>query len=181
MPASIKLQLVLGADIASRTIAWFTQGSYSHVDAVVPAGGLAIAPDCTVVEGWLLGARNDSVGGEPPGVQFRPPGYKAWARRTVIEVPCTNIQERRYWTFLIAQLGKPYDSEAIWAFVFNRDWRETDSWICSELQAAAGEAALILPKLEAPCNKIAPVPLALVMSAVGGKVIEDVTAMPRFF
>lgn len=170
MPA-IRLQFVLGSDFASRAIAWFTQGSYSHVDAVVPEGFVGATP------GWLFGARKDHVGGALPGVWFREPGYNQWARRTVIDVPCTQEQHTAYWDFLCKQLGKPYDAMAIWAFVFDRDWRTTDSWICSELHAAAAEDSRILPEhLIAACSKIAPVPLALVMSALGGRVIEDVLA-----
>lgn len=31
------------------------------------------------------------------------------------------------------QIGKKYDWTAIFAFGFNRDWQENDSWFCSEL------------------------------------------------
>ncbi len=158
--ASIRLQFVLGADVPSRAIAWFTQGHYSHVDAVA-------------ADDYLLGARINRVGGQPPGVQFRPPAYARWRRRTVMQIACTSSQRNAYWDFLRGQIGKPYDRAAIWGFVFDRDWREPDSWICSELQAAAAEHSLILPKLFVPCARIAPVPLAVILSAVGGAVIED--------
>lgn len=190
MPSSVvRLQFVLGSDFGSRSIAWFTQGAYSHVDAVVwpdgigslvtsngmtlqPRGGPPrAAPSPT---GWLLGARADKVGGAWAGVQLRPPGYAKWARRTVIDIPCTAVQSRDYWCFLAQQLGKPYDSMEIWGFVFGRGWREDDSWICSEVQARAAEKSGVLSELFVAGDRIAPVPLALVASAIGGKVIEDV-------
>lgn len=75
--------------------------------------------------------------------------------------------------FLMSQLGKPYDYEAIWGFLLNRDWREPDSWICSELQARALEVAGIVPCLYLACNKITPVALALAVSAAGAKCVES--------
>lgn len=80
----------------------------------------------------------------------------------------TTTQNTTFHAFLHSQLKKPYDSEAIWAFLFNRDWRETDSWICSELQAAGLEQAGVSPRLYLAANKITPVSLALTASAIGG-------------
>ena len=82
----------------------------------------------------------------------------------------TAEQKAAYLAFLYDQVGKPYDSEAIWAFLFNRDWRETDSWICSELAAAGAEHAKIVPPVYLAANKITPVAFALAMSAVSGTV-----------
>lgn len=39
------------------------------------------------------------------------------------------------------QLGKPYDWTAVIGIGLHRDWRETDSWFCSELLAWAFETA----------------------------------------
>lgn len=148
--AIIQLQFVCEAKITSRAIAWFSQGHFSHVDAVTPSGN-------------LLGARHSG------GVQVRSPGYLNFTNRVLMTVPCTDAQNLAFYSFLAAQVGKPYDAEAIWAFAFNRNWRETDSWICSELLAAAGESAGILPTLYLAANKITPVVCAVAFSAVGGK------------
>jgi uncharacterized protein YycO len=141
--------------LSSRAIAWFSAGHFSHVDAVLP-------------DGRLLGARDDHVGGQPPGVRIRPPNYVKWSRRVVMKVPASAEQTYKFYAFLRDQLGKPYDSEAIWAFAFNRDWRAPDSWICSELQSAAGEYSGLMPRLYLAANKITPVACALAFSAVGG-------------
>ncbi len=117
--------------------------------------------------GHLLGARSDKVGGDPAGVQIRPPNYEKFSSRVIFTIPATDAQSTAYYAFLDAQLGKPYDSEAIWAFAFNRDWREDDSWICSELQAAALIAANRVPPLFLASNKITPEALALMASAIG--------------
>jgi uncharacterized protein YycO len=153
----IKLQFVCQDQISSEAIAWFSQGHFSHVDAIM-------------TDGSLLGARSDKVGGKPSGVQIRPPSYVKFSTKVVMEIPATPAQTAAFYGFLGTQVGKPYDSSAIWAFVINRDWREPDSWICSELQSAAGEAAGITPKLYLAANKITPVGCALAFSAVGGTV-----------
>jgi len=154
--SEIRLQFVCEHAISSQAIAWFSSGHLSHVD-------------CLLDDGQLLGARSDRVGGKPPGVQIRPQGYIKFSQCVVMTVPCTAAQKRIYHDFLTDQLGKPYDSEAIWAFAFNRDWREKDSWICSELLAAAGEKSSILRPLYLAANKIVPVACALVYSGAGGQ------------
>lgn len=153
----VRLRFVQGLGFRSRVIGWFSAGFLSHVDAVLP-------------DGTLLGARSDIIKGVPTGVQIRPPGYENVALEMVMEIPATAFQEVAFYRFLRAQLGKPYDRTAIWAFAFNRDWHEADAWICSELQAAALEAAGILPKLFEDVWKITPVALANAVSEVGAQV-----------
>lgn len=153
-------QFICEADIQSQAIAWFGAGPFSHVDAILE-------------DGRLLGARSDKVGGRPAGVQIRPPNYAKFSRRMVMTNSVTNLQADVFYRFLFAQVGKPYDYEAIWAFAFARNWRETDSWICSELQAAAAEAASIVPKLYMAANKITPVTAAMIFSAIGGAGIDQ--------
>ena len=156
---SIKLRFVRGLDFSSRVIAWFSAGHLSHVDAVLP-------------DGTLLGARSDVLKGVPTGVQIRPPGYETVALQMVMEIPCTTLQEAAFYRFLRAQLGKPYDTSAIWGFAFGRDWHNPDQWYCSELQTAALEAAGILPKtLFLAANKVTPVALANEISAIGAQVL----------
>jgi uncharacterized protein YycO len=150
----MKLQFVCGDDLTSDAVAWFSAGHFSHVDTLLD-------------DGRLLGARSDFVGGKPPGVQIRPPNYSTFTRRTVFTLAATPAQESAYLGFLHEQLGKPYDKSAIWGFIFNRDWREPDSWICSELQAAALEHAKLTPPLFLAASKITPVSAALVLSVLG--------------
>jgi len=150
----IRLQFVCENALSSRTIAWFSAGHFSHVDAAIPSGE-------------LLGARANKVGTVQAGVWPRPFGYSSFSRRVVFSIPAKPTQQRRFYTFLEQQIAKPYDHDAIWGFMLNRDWREQDSWICSELQAAALEAAGILPPLYLAANKITPVALALAVSALG--------------
>ena len=159
---SVTLQFVLADDPCSSAIAWFSQGHFSHVDAVLP-------------DGRLLGARSDKIGGVPSGVQIRPSNYGKWVKRTQFVIPCSPTQKTNFWSFLNAQIGKSYDSRAIWAFAVNRDWRESDSWICSELQSAALETAGIWRPLYLAANKITPVMCAMVASATAGAIYEDLS------
>lgn len=156
----ITLQFVLGSGISSSSIAWFSQGHFSHVDAVLS-------------DGSLLGARSDVCGGKPAGVQIRPPNYEKWQKQTRFTIPCTPGQYGAWEAFLLKQEGLPYDKKAIYAFVTDRNWREPDAWICSELQSAALEAANVVPLLYLAANKITPVMCAMVASSVMGSTYVD--------
>jgi hypothetical protein len=157
----ITLQFVREAHMASGLIAWFGAGEFSHVDAVFP-------------DGRLLGARHRPIGGTEGGVQIRPADYSTFVRRVVMEVPCSDEQEQGFYGYLRNQVGKPYDSSAIWGFVTGRDWRNPERWICSELLPAAAEFVHILPRLYVPANKITPVGCCLAFSAIGGVVVVSV-------
>src|SRR5579863_5477355 len=149
----IVLRFVGADDIPSDLIQWFGGGAkVSHVDAVVPPFD-AEAP--------LLGARLDG------GVKQRPWDYEAFPRACRVELPCSESMAGAFYAFLRGELGKPYDKTAIAAFAAGRDWREPDSWFCSELQAAALEASGFFPwPLATPANKVTPADLLLVLSGL---------------
>ena len=151
----IGLHFSLGWGIPSKLISWFSAGPFSHVD-------------CYWDDKTLLGARSDRIGGVPAGVWPRPQAYEKWRKTLVLELYATPAQYELWHHFIELQIAKPYDSSAIWGFAFERNWRNCDAWYCSELQAAALEAAGLCPKLVTPANKITPVTLATVVSALGG-------------
>ena len=164
----MKVQFVLGADWPSRVIAWWGQGygGWSHVDAVMD-------------DGWLLGARDDVI--DPPGlpvvkagVQLRPPNYERWARRSVIDIPATPIEERRWLDFLQHQINFQYDSGAILAFITGR--REPTApghWICSALQMGAARASGKAFATLIPDSQVTPNSLYLLFTAgLGGVVVS---------
>lgn len=154
--SEIRLQFVLGDGLSSRAIAWFGAGHFSHVDAVMP-------------DGRLMGARSDWIGFIPPGVEIRPSFYEPWKERVVMVLEVSHEQEAAFWRFGFAQLGKPYDHSAIWGFATGRDWREDDSWFCSECWTGALEVAHVFPDLYTPRNKVMPGTLAALYSAVGAR------------
>lgn len=150
----IVLQFVRGKDFGADAIAWFSHGAnFSHVDTVLPDGG-------------LLGARSDVVDDVRPGVRVRNPSYVGDCRTLRVELPCAPAIERAYLEFLHAQIGKPYDVEGIMDFIGGRDWHEPDAWFCSELAAAGLEhAGYFEYPLTTPTNKITPSDLLLALSA----------------
>jgi uncharacterized protein YycO len=154
----IELQFVDTTGLTSWAIRWFSAGRVSHVDAVMQ-------------DGKLLGAR--SAG----GVQIRAKNYEKFVRKIKVELPSNADHEQRWNTFLRAQIGKKYDKTAIWAFLVNRDWRESDSWYCSELIAAGlEECGWLRTRLASPANKITPSELLLVLSShvqIKGAVLWD--------
>jgi hypothetical protein len=151
----ITLQFVGSSALSSRLIELKGGGPYSHVDIVLK-------------DGTLLGARSDAVGGQPPGVRIRPPDYESWEHIARISIDSLPYQEANAYAFAQAQLGKPYDTTAIIGFIFNRGWREDDSWICSELAIAMVEQAGIYNYPPAvPSNKIDPCMAFALASTIG--------------
>ena len=149
------MQFVRDPNLAATVIAWFSAGHLSHVDCLLDDG-----------DSWVRATTALVV--SPQGVQIRPPDYTKFTTKVVMTIEVTDAQREAFLNFLMAQVGKPYDTQAIWGFLFNRDWRQEDSWICSELQAAAAEYAKIVPQLYLAANKITPVSWALAASAIGG-------------
>ncbi|HLH94988.1 MAG TPA: hypothetical protein VKW08_07710 [Xanthobacteraceae bacterium] len=146
----ITLRFVTGADVVSAGIRVGEYGYWAtHVEAVMP-------------DGTYLGAHFDG------GVQARSPDYdkSSFTREQFIRLPCNAAQSESFNRFLQAQIGKPYDIEAIAALVAGRDWRSPDSWFCSELQAAALEACgWFATRLASSVAKITPRDLLLILSA----------------
>jgi uncharacterized protein YycO len=82
-------------------------------------------------------------------------------------LPCSQEVRDNFLAFARGQLGKPYDTTAIVAFVAGRNWQEADSWYCSELACAALVAAgYFLHSLATPPSGVTPDGLYLVLSAL---------------
>jgi hypothetical protein len=152
----ITLRFIRGYGLGSALIAWFGGGEYSHVDYAMP-------------DGTWLGARNDHIGGVPPGVQIRPADYIRPVRQLTLALQTTPEQDRDHYAFLYSQIGKPYDRWAIFGFIFGRNWQDPGDWICSELQCAAAMSADIMQPLCLTANKITPNDLTLIWSALGAR------------
>jgi len=150
--ATISLQFVGADGLSSEAIEWFSHGRFSHVDSVLD-------------DGSLLGARSDVVAGVPAGVQIRPPNYEPFKRVLRVELPAPKTVVADYYAFVRGEIGKPYDSDGIVAFVLGRDWRAPDSWFCSELVARALEVSgFLLYPLASPANKVTPSELVQILS-----------------
>lgn len=145
----MKVRFVTGNDPLSNMIRFGERDGWAtHAEAVLP-------------DGSLLGAHIDG------GVQIRAAGYDkiTTTRELIVEITAvTPDAEVAFYAFCHQQVGKPYDVTAIVGFALNRDWRQSDSWFCSELMAAALETCGYLPKLSAADNHISPRDLLLVLS-----------------
>jgi len=155
----ITLQFVLGADWSSKLISWYGQGygGYSHVDAVLS-------------DSTLLGARSDKVGGQPPGVQIRPPNYEKWSRRCIVTLAGTQALQPQWETFLRSQVGLPYDKADIIGLIIGRPLMSQGHWICSALQTAALHLVTLFPDMPETPQQVPPNMLLFGVLAIGGKV-----------
>jgi uncharacterized protein YycO len=119
-----------GGSIVSKLIRIDTWSCWSHVDTVIPAGH-PMFPDCP--DGGLLGAQKD-------GVKVRPWNYDPKSKFEYLQTKSMSaLQESLYYAYLKSQLGKPYDTKWIFGYALHRDWRNPDSWGCSDLVMAAFE------------------------------------------
>jgi hypothetical protein len=150
---TIVLQFVEGSGLGAGMIKWFGHGKYSHVDCVLPEGG-------------LLGARSDRVGGMPPGVQVRPEGYMKKEKTTRVTLFCSDHQEAEFYKSARSQIGLEYNKIGILAFAFAKDWTNPKQRFCSELATICLQDAGFLWNLTEPAHKIDPDDLRLLVSAV---------------
>ncbi len=142
---NIQIQFSTETNIASKVCHYYDHVWCSHVDAVMPNGGLLGAK--------LLG-----------GVKIRP--NVGFHKTLLVELPTTVEIYDGFYSFLRHQLGKPYDLGSIFAFMTNRDLKDDDSWFCSELIVVALAKSGYLPyPLFAKYNKITPQDLMILLNA----------------
>jgi len=145
----IQLRFVGGDSAISTGIRAAEYGFWAtHTEAVMP-------------DGTLLGAHIDG------GVMARPMGYDKgqYLKDMIVQIPATPAMTDVFHSYLRSQLGKPYDMEAILAFVARRDWQDPQAWFCSELQAAALVACRwFMSPLATEFNHITPRDLLLIVS-----------------
>lgn len=112
MPSTI-LQFSAENNLISWLICQRTGSLFSHVDFVLPNGGL--------------------LGALPGGVKIRYQREKPW-RYFRCEAPFEHG-----WKWAESQVGKPYDYAAVamLGLPFPRNWLDDNRWYCSELVAAS--------------------------------------------
>lgn len=117
-----------GKFIPSGIIEYATRCQWSHVEAIGAEGTFGAQ-----LRGGVIWRRlHDNA-------------YRGAKNVEICTLDCTGPQANLFWNFLLDQLNKPYDWRAIVGFGFGRrDWREDDSWFCSELQVRALEVAGLL-------------------------------------
>lgn len=145
----IRLRFVTCNDPISAGIRAAEYGFWaSHTEAVMP-------------DGTLLGAHYDG------GVQARAADYDhgKFSQDLIVALPAPPEMADAFHAYLRSQLGKPYDVQAILAFVTRRNWQDPEAWFCSELQAAALVACgWFSTPLATEFNHITPRDLLLILS-----------------
>lgn len=156
-------------DLVAMGIRDFTWSQYSHVEFVMDkdwthqiAEDLAVGtPNVAALRKGVfsLGASDLGTLGarHADGVAIRPTNYEPFSLDDRFVVETTPERKAVIIQFALAQVGKSYDLTALLGILAHRDWREDDSWFCSELVAAAFEAGdepLLNP--HAKLNRITP-------------------------
>jgi uncharacterized protein YycO len=135
----ITLQFSTQPGWQSAFIRFATWSDWSHVDVLLE-------------DGTLLGSRMDG------GVKIRPANYANFSKKALYQIDAP----AEVMDFAKKQVGLPYDSTGIINFGAHRDWRQPDSYFCSELIAAAFEAGnLPLLNPDTPSSRISPRDLTL--------------------
>ena len=145
---NLKWRIVSDHDPVSGIVRFVSRGIVSHVGFL------------TDDELFEIGARADG------GVAVRPINYCNFPVQFHYAAPCTDDQYEKAQNFLHAQVGKPYNFEDILGILVNRDWRENDSWICSELWAATLEQAGLIGKLASSICLFTPQDALILSSAM---------------
>lgn len=159
-PAYVELQFSRARGLSSWAIArWgVAEPEFSHVDIRLAAG-------------MLLGARDNSVGGHPPGVWVRPPNYEGWVRKAIVRIPCSEYARIVADEWALGERGKRYDEDAIFGMILGQRWHKNGSWICSALAATYLYKAWAVKSLLMPAQEISPNILFAMAGAAGGVVV----------
>lgn len=156
----MRWRFVCEDDLESRAIAWWGNGwrGFAHVDMILSSG-------------VLLGARSDRKAGRPPGVQMRPSNYMKGnqIRISILEMDFPIQKEKDIEKWLMDQINRKYDMEAIFDFILGKKTTQNGMWICSAL---GDECAIKLGVYETtgiPPPQITPDTLHAVLSSHGAR------------
>lgn len=142
------IQFSSSTAFTSRIIRTICHSRFSHIDIVLPGEGLlgASGPDADLHD----------IG----GVRIR--SFEPWPYEIKRTVSIETDKADAIITAWRSQIGKPFDDEAIHAFlaihpIYTRSWDALDKWFCSEgVIWACREGGLFPWKLNVPMNCIDP-------------------------
>lgn len=157
MTDKIRLHFVRACGLSSWAIARFgvQKPEFSHVDILLH-------------DGRLLGARDDAVGGQPPGVWIRPPGYAKWRMEATVTLNVNPVHGGHALAWAMREVGKKYDDDAILGFIFGQRWHKKGAFICSVLAANVLLRAHAIHGTPHNLQGISPNTLYAMSLAVGG-------------
>lgn len=123
--AELVIQYSTSTAFASGIIRRLCHSPFSHVDILIPG------------EGLLGVSGEDAKCHDTGGVLLRP--FNPWPYKGPPKTARLKIGESKAFDIIQlarSQLGKPFDNTALWDFLSDkpgdRDWRNTESWFCSE-------------------------------------------------
>jgi len=153
----LALRFVRGTGLDSKIIEWETRAWTSHVEFAYrnDEGGFDRTFGAQLKGGVLWRLVSD-------------PCYADVVRTETWEIEIGYDQKMRLYEVITETMGLPYDWRAIIAFAFGeRDWREPDSWFCSEW------ASMMLEKLgvakfpqKVPFDRITPRDVYLIFTGL---------------
>jgi hypothetical protein len=150
---NLALRFVRGTGWDSKVIEWGSRSWTSHVE---------------------LSCRNETFGAQlVGGVKWRSPSDPCYRRVTRAEIWDLEINDNQFalLTGVIHKTnGLPYDWRAIVSFAFGeRDWREPDSWFCSEWAAMLLETLGIVKFSDKlPFDRITPRDVYMIFTGLPG-------------
>lgn len=152
--------------LSSTGICWLTHSDWSHVSLVERGIGLWSASGPDKKTKWRDGSGRlvSDIG----GVRCRP--FDAWPYAyppKVARIQCSEDVAARTFEWAKQQEGKPFDQDAIYAFLhrrlgrpsrkYARDWRDPVKWFCAEYCLRAPEIGGLFPhQLITPRNEVTP-------------------------
>jgi hypothetical protein len=162
---SITLRFISGKSFVSQTIRRFEYEFWaSHVEAVLPDGKHVISADMAL------------------GVAVLPIDYNdgSYDRAQYVTIQATPEQSAKFYAFLHAQVGKPYDDKAVVGIALGRNWLSPDHWFCSELDAGGLCDCGIFPQhLAVDLNHVTPRDLLLIISGRDDVSVSDKAPTPE--
>jgi hypothetical protein len=152
----LQIQFSTSTAFSSSVIRRLTHSPFSHVDFMLPDGLLGVSGVDESIK---------DIG----GVRVRP--FNAWPYLTtpkVAHLNCPDEVTKKVIDAAKTQLGKPFDSSAMWGMLEDqateklRNWRDPAQWFCSEFVAWAMETGGLFPyPLAVMKNRVSPADVLL--------------------
>jgi hypothetical protein len=136
-------------------VAWFDRWILDRSKAICRLAHSPFSHGSYVMDDGNLLAASDSpeapfIKGNPRGVAIRPPDYEPQAIRRRARISTFTERKQVYEEYLLSQLGKPFDHDAVKIRTFlsadfnDRNWRDDAKWYCHELLVRGYEVANIM-------------------------------------
>jgi hypothetical protein len=144
--AEIAVEFRMGPDWESKAIADWGQGpnGWSHCASVLK-------------DGRFLDARNDWVGGVPPGIHIRDPDDEEWIRKRRATMQVSQAVYDDWEGNLRAKIGDAYARRDIVGMIVNKMLHRPGTYDCSALAINAVQHVGLVPfPLVIPAHQITP-------------------------